>query len=50
MAAVDMVQSNGLLTEGLEAFGAIVTLGMVAFVVQTILKVYRDEDAETTVP
>ena len=48
MAAVDMIKANGLLAEGLETVGAVVTLGMVGIVVKTVLKVYR-EDAESTV-
>jgi hypothetical protein len=49
MAAVDLVKSNGLLAEGLETVGAVVTLSMVAIVVKTVLKVYGEEDAESPV-
>jgi uncharacterized membrane protein YdjX (TVP38/TMEM64 family) len=48
MAAVDLVKSNGLLAEGLETVGAVVTLSIVAFVVKTVMKVYG-EDAESPV-
>ena len=46
MAAVDMVKENGLLAEGLEGFGALVTLGLVAAVVNTVKKVYSEDEAE----
>jgi uncharacterized membrane protein YdjX (TVP38/TMEM64 family) len=46
MAAVDMVKENGLLAEGLEGFGALVTLGLVAAVVNTVKKVYSQDEAE----
>ena len=44
MAAVDMVKQNGLLAEELEAVAAVVTLGLVAFVVKTVLDVYKDDE------
>jgi uncharacterized membrane protein YdjX (TVP38/TMEM64 family) len=49
MAAVEMVQSNGVMAQGLETVGAIVTLAMVGFVIKTISKVYGDDENGTTV-
>lgn len=47
MAAVDMVKENGLMAEGLESVGAVVTLGIAAVVAKTVMKVYNEEDAES---
>lgn len=47
MAAMDMVKENGLLAEGLEGFGTLVTLGIAAVVAKTVMKVYSEDDAES---
>jgi uncharacterized membrane protein YdjX (TVP38/TMEM64 family) len=46
MAAVDAIKENGVLAEGLEAVGGIVTLAFVAIVAKTVMKVYADDEAE----
>ena len=48
MAAVDMIKANGLLAEGLETFGAVVTISLVAIIVKTVLKVYGEDEIEST--
>jgi len=46
MKALDIVKENGIFAEGLEAFGAVVTLGFIAVVVKTISSVYTEEDSK----
>jgi len=49
MAAVDMVKENGLLAEGLETVGVVATLALATFVAKIVMKVYSEDEPESTV-